>query len=160
MIKYFCDRCGKEIKENGYTDTVTTEAVDCCDNVVATWTSTTHICNECHYDGLTCGFKVGDKVITNDGRIGFISEICDCESCKKRGFYEPTVTFKDGTVEYIMISDKNNGFKSYYQIGDRVFGNLLDEESIDKEVDEAFERYTRLIRQLGVIRSLKYKKIN
>lgn len=134
MIKYFCDRCGKEIKDTVYTDTETTEAVDCHDNVVATFTRTTHCCDECKYEELSCGFKVGDKVITNDGRTGVITNICTCETCKRRGFYEPTVTMDSGTSEYITISDKNNGFKSYYSIGNKVFGNL-DEQSIIDDIE-------------------------
>lgn len=155
MIKYFCDRCGKEIagKVNAYTDT--TEAINYhTQKVVATWTSVEHICDECEQKELTCGFRVGDRVVTNDGRVGFISEICDCESCKKRGFYEPTVTFEDRTTEYVMISDKNNGFKSYYQIGRHVYGNF-NEESVDKELEELAEQYRKLTKQKAIISYFK-----
>lgn len=115
MIKYFCDRCGKE-------------------------TDDTHICEECEYEELTCGFKVGDKVITDDGRTGTITSICDCERCKKRGFYEPKVKMDIGVCQiWITDTDKENGFKSFYQIGDRVFG------SVDTEASEYIrERITEL----------------
>lgn len=159
MIKYFCDRCGKEIKDTMYTESDTTEAVDGLGNIVSTFTRIMHYCDECRYEELSCGFKVGDKVITNDGRTGVISEICICETCKKRGFYEPTVTMDDGSSEYIMISDKENGFKSYYSIGDRVFGNL-DEKSVSKELSELGKRYNQLIKQQSVIYYLKAKKEN
>jgi hypothetical protein len=154
MIKYFCDRCGKEIKDTMYTESDTTEAVDCFGNIVSTFTRIMHYCDECRYEELSCGFKVGDKVITNDGRTGVISEICTCETCKKRGFYEPTVTLDDGTSEYIMISDKENGFKSYYKIGDHVFGNL-DEESIQKEMMNHFAQMAKLQKQYETIQKLK-----
>lgn len=154
MIKYFCDRCGKEIdgKVNEYTDT--TEAINPhTHKVVATWKSVEHICDECEQKELTCGFKVGDKVITADGRTGTITSICDCERCKNRGFYEPEVDFVDYT-DYIMISDKEDGFKSYYQIGDRVFGNL-NEESVSKEIDKYDKRVLKLYEQLGTIQKLR-----
>jgi hypothetical protein len=101
-------------------------------------------------------FKVGDKVITDDGRTGTITDICTCDRCKERGFYEPTVDFGDYT-DYIMFSEKNDGFKSYYQIGDRVFGNL-DEESVNKEIDECQKKMLRLYEQLCLITDLKQLK--
>ena len=154
MIKYFCDRCGKEIKDTVYTESDTTEAVDCLGNIVSTFTHIMHYCDECKYEELSCGFKVGDKVVTNDGRTGVISEICTCETCKKRGFYEPTVILDDGTIEYIMISDKKNGFKSYYSIGNKIFGNF-DEESVIKEVGQCEKQLIQLYKQLGTIQELK-----
>jgi hypothetical protein len=63
------------------------------------------------------------------------------------------VTFSDHR-EYINISDKNDGFKSYYSIGDRVFGNL-DEKSVCKEMDEIAERQRQLILQFATIRNLQ-----
>jgi hypothetical protein len=65
MIKVYCDKCGKEITGNVNTVTEETQAIDCHNNVVATWTDTVHYCDECQYEGLTCGFKVGDQVITD-----------------------------------------------------------------------------------------------
>jgi hypothetical protein len=159
MIKYFCDRCGKEIdgKVNEYTDT--TEAINHhTQKVVATWKTVEHICDECEQKELVCGFKVGDEVITSTGEVGVITSICTCDRCKERGFYEPTVDFGDYT-DCIMISDKNNGFKSYYKIGDRVFGNI-NEESVNKELEEIGERYNKLVKQQSIINLLKAKKEN
>lgn len=34
-------------------------------------------------------FKVGDKVVTVYGETGVIVDICTCDNCKERGFYEP-----------------------------------------------------------------------
>ena len=154
MIKYFCDRCGKEIKGKVNEHADTTEAAHyVTGEVVATWTTVEHVCDECEQKEHTCGFKVGDKVITSDGRTGTIESICNCDSCKRRGFYEPTVDFGDYT-DYIMISDKEDGFKSYYQIGNHIFGNL-DEESVSKELDECNKRKLQLYYQLGTIQELK-----
>jgi hypothetical protein len=112
MIKYFCNNCGKEIKGN--VNTVTEEY------------DTLHYCDECQYNVLACGFKVGDEVITDDGYVGKIIDICTCDDCRSRGFFEPEVEFNDGNTEYIMISDKKDGFQSFYKIGDQIFGNLDD----------------------------------
>jgi hypothetical protein len=132
MIKYFCDRCGKE-------------------------TNGVHICDECEHGELTCGFKAGDEVITDDGRVGIIKDICDCEHCKKRGFYEPIVEMKLGSQIYITDTDKANGFISYYKIGDRVFGNIDDKYLWDhlKTYQEAIKEIEA---QLDVINGLRENK--
>lgn len=125
MIKYFCDRCGKEITGNVNTVAEETEAIDIDANVVAKWKEMFHYCDECQYEDLTCGFKVGDQVITDDGCVGVIKSICDCERCKKRGFYEPNVEMTIGNDQiWITDTDKKNGFISFYKIGKRVFGNV------------------------------------
>ena len=176
MIKYFCDRCGKESKGTTYCMNVYAyDGLGC----LISYICDKHLCEECteklvaikdqlkheqdildmtdeDIELLRYTFKVGDKVITDDGRTGTIISICDCDRCKKRGFYEPEVDFGDYT-DYIMISDKEDGFKSYYQIGDRVFGNL-DEEPVIKELEEIGERYNKLIKQQGMIHLLRYKK--
>ena len=155
MIKYFCDRCGKEIKGKAHEEINTTEAINyVTGDVVATWKTVEHICDECEQKDLTCGFKVGDEVITSDGRVGVIKSICDCERCKERGFFEPTIKMDDGATKYITISDKEDGFESYYQIGDRVFGNL-DEESVAKELYECEKRQWQLLKQRSEIHKLK-----
>lgn len=46
-------------------------------------------------------FHEGDFVENNDGKIGYISSICHCDECKKRGFFEPTIKYSDGTEDYI-----------------------------------------------------------
>ena len=155
MIKFYCDKCGKEITDNVNTDTEETEVFDSHGNLLCKIRGKTlHICNKCQYNELTCGFKIGDEVITNDGRIGVIVDICTCQSCKNRGFYEPKIQYNNGDIDYMMISDKNNGFKSYYKIGDHIFGNLKDEHllsrmaALRKEMQEIEE-------QLAVVEKLK-----
>lgn len=125
MIKVFCNKCGREITGNVNTIAEETAAIDIDANVVAKWKEIFHYCDECQYEDLTCGFKVGDQVITDDGRTGVIESICDCDRCKKRGFYEPSVKMTIGNDQiWITDTDKENGFISFYQIGDRVFGNI------------------------------------
>ena len=157
MIKVFCDKCGKEITGNVNTVTEETRAIDCQDNVVATWTDTVHYCDECQYEELTCGFKVGDKVITDDGRVGVIKSICDCDKCKKRGFYEPNVKMTIGDNQiWITDTDKKNGFISFYQIGDQVFGNVDEEaaERIKERIGELRHELAEYESQLNMLKSL------
>lgn len=158
MIKVFCDKCGKEITGNVNTITEETQAIDCCDNVVATWTDTVHYCDECQYEDLTCGFKVGDQVITDDGCVGIIESICDCDRCKKRGFYEPRVRMTIGNDQiWITDTDKKNGFISFYQIGDKVFGNVDEEakERIEQRIDELQDELVKYKSQLHMLFDLE-----
>ena len=128
MIKYFCDRCGKEI-------------------------SSGNLCEECSYEELTCGFKVGDEVITYDGRIGTITDFCTCSACKMRGFYEPEIEMKIGSQIWMTDTDKNNGFDDYYKIGKRVFGNLDDKRLLGR-METLKEEMQEIEAQLNVINSL------
>ena len=175
MIKYFCDRCGKESK---IRITLPLYIHDGKGNVIEQ-VGEKDICEDCakklaeikdelvkkHYlqdfmlmsdediELFRFKFKVGDKVITSDGCTGIITSICDCYECEIRGFHDMIVDF--GNYRSLISGlDKENGFKSYYQIGDRVFGNL-DEESVSKEIDECNKRMLRLYEQLGTIQELK-----
>lgn len=157
MIKIYCDKCGKEITGNVNTVTEETQAIDCCDNVVATFRDTVHYCDECQYGDLTCGFKVGDQVITDDGRTGVIEDICDCDRCRDRGFYEPRVKMTIGNDQiWITDIDKKNGFISYYQIGDQVFGNIDADakERIKERIAELRNELTEYESQLNMLKSL------
>ena len=131
MIKVFCDKCGKEITDNINTVIKETEAKNCCDNTVMKFASASYqYCDECMENDLTCRFKVGDEVITSTGKVGKIIDICTCNQCKERGFYEPVVEVEIGNGSiWITDNDKRVGFKSFYKIGDQVFGNL-DEDGV------------------------------
>lgn len=136
MIKYFCDRvcCGKEIK-NCWIPTI--DGFNLCDDCSAKFTMIRDQLDEDNgikdfiamtdedFELVCYNFKVGDEVITSEGMIGVITDICDCDKCKARGFYEPQVktTFGDSGI-YITDTEKNNGFPSFYKIGDRVFGHI------------------------------------
>ena len=66
-------------------------------------------------------FHEGDYVETNDGKIGYISSICHCDECKKRGFFEPTITYSDGTTDYISNYSVKTVSSDYKQIGTQKF---------------------------------------
>lgn len=86
-------------------------------------------------------FNIGDEVITSDGRKGKIVDICHCEGCGRRGFYEPKVLYDEyDEVEYITNDDKERNFCDFYKIGNTVFGNS-DISKIDFDISE----YKRLV---------------
>lgn len=66
-------------------------------------------------------FHEGDYVENSDGKIGYISSICHCDECKKRGFFEPTITYSDGTTDYISNYSVKTVSSDYKQIGTQKF---------------------------------------
>ena len=66
-------------------------------------------------------FHEGDFVKNKDGKIGYISSICHCDECKKRGFFEPTITYSDGTTDYISNYSVKTVASDYKQIGIQKF---------------------------------------
>lgn len=62
-------------------------------------------------------FHVGDYVEDMDGRVGYISKICDCEKCKERGWYEPSIKYTNGTEDYISNYDVKSIPDCYIRIG-------------------------------------------
>ena len=174
MIKYFCDRCGKECDKEAMT--IQRFVYDGLGAKID-WIRNDHLCSECmgkflairdklKYEDdifdmtdedvelLRYTFKVGDEVITDDGRVGIIESVCTCDKCKERGFYEPRVKMKIGSQIYITDTDKSDGFRGYYKIGDQVFGNINDgylwqhREAYMKAIEE-------IDAQLDVIKKLK-----
>lgn len=178
MIKYFCDRCGKEMEKGRQ---MYIGAYDGLGALITYIGAPKHLCEECcekldaikdqleheedifnmsdeEIELLRYTFKVGDKVIADDGRTGTITEICTCDKCKKRGFYEPSVEMDIGVRKiWITDTDKENGFRSFYQIGDRVFGNVDKEASeyILQRIEELEHELTEYEEQLEVVRELK-----
>lgn len=76
-------------------------------------------------------FNIGDFVENRDGRIGYISDICHCDECKKRGFFEPTIQYSDGTSDYISNYSVKHVSKDYKQIGIQKFDNNYYEKEIE-----------------------------
>lgn len=64
-----------------------------------------------------CVFNVGDEVITIHGERGKITEICHCDLCRERGFFEPTWKDEYGNTSYVSIYDATEGLPDYYRIG-------------------------------------------
>lgn len=73
-------------------------------------------------------FHEGDYVESSDGKIGYISSICHCDEYKKRGFFEPTITYSDGTTDYISNYSVKTVSSDYKQIGTQKFST---EDSIE-----------------------------
>ena len=66
-------------------------------------------------------FHEGDYVENSDGKIGYISSICHCDECRKRGFFEPTIKYSDGTTDYISNYSVKTVSSDYKQIGTQKF---------------------------------------
>ena len=94
-------------------------------------------------------FHKGDYVENNDGKIGYVSSICHCDECKKRGFFEPTITYLDGTTDYISNHSVKTVSSDYKQIGFQKFStenNVLKDRisALEKENKELKERLDNL----------------
>ena len=93
-------------------------------------------------------FHEGDYVENNDGKIGYISSICHCDECKKRGFFEPTITYSDGTTDYISNYSVKTVSSDYKQIGIQKFStedelrNII--AALEKENKELKEKVDNL----------------
>jgi hypothetical protein len=166
MVKFSCDKCGSEVKtifHIPYYD----YATDAHGAQLYGFPRRADLCSNCHerykrlnldiddfmrfsekeLSFLESTFRVGDEVITSTGQVGTIVDICTCDQCKERGFYEPTVETKigNGTI-YITDNDKRVGFRSFYKIGERVFGNI-DKDSLLYDIKRINEEMVNLSKQ-------------
>ena len=94
-------------------------------------------------------FHEGDYVESGDGKIGYISSICHCDECKKRGFFESTITYSDGTTDYISNYSVKTVTSDYKQIGIQKF-STEDElrnriAALEKENKELKEKVSHFI---------------
>ena len=94
-------------------------------------------------------FHEGDFVESSDGKIGYISSICHCDECKKRGFFEPTITYLDGTPDYISNYSVKTISSDYKQIGIQKFSTedilrnkIVALEKENKELKEEVDNLT------------------
>lgn len=97
-------------------------------------------------------FHEGDFVENKDGKIGYISSICHCDECKKRGFFEPTITYLDGTTDYISNYSVKTVSSDYKQIGTQKFltedelrNRITALEKENKELKEKVNNLTHLV---------------
>lgn len=94
-------------------------------------------------------FHEGDYVENKDGKIGYISSICHCDECKKRGFFKPTITYSDGTTDYISNYSVKTIPSDYKQIGiqkfsteDELRNRITVLEKENKELKEKVDNLT------------------
>lgn len=94
-------------------------------------------------------FHKGDFVENKDGKIGYISSICHCDECKKRGFFEPTITYLDETIDYISNYSVKTVTSDYKQIGiqkfskeDELRNRIAALEKENKELKEEVDNLT------------------
>lgn len=94
-------------------------------------------------------FHKGDYVENSNGKIGYISSICHCDECKKRGFFEPTITYSDGTTDYISNYSVKTVSSDYKQIGiqkfskeDELRNRIAALEKENKELKEEVDNLT------------------
>ena len=96
-------------------------------------------------------FNVGDEVITTDGRHGKIVNICECTSCKSRGFLEPFwQPFDGGTEICIPIDVASADFYGYYKIGTYRF-NDFDKALVQRHINNHATELRKLNAQLMFI---------
>ena len=99
-------------------------------------------------------FNIGDEVITDVGEKGTIVDICECESCKERGFCEPVWEDADGEWLWITDYEAEHGFRSFYKIGNYTFGNLRKTPVVERI--RIYERRLDCLRgQLALIEELE-----
>lgn len=104
-------------------------------------------------------FKVGDKVITTYGEVGHIVDICKCESCVERGFFEPVwVEETTGEKRYITNWEAENGFNEYYQIGEYTFNKLFNRGLVIREIEDLEARLEKYEKMLSVIDELSKRE--
>lgn len=94
-------------------------------------------------------FHEGNYVENSNGKIGYISSICHCDECKKRGFFEPTITYSDGTTDYISNYSVKTVSSDYKQIGIQKFSteDVLRNRiaALEKENKELTEKVNHLV---------------
>lgn len=96
-------------------------------------------------------FNIGDEVITTDGRHGKIVDICNCESCKSRGFLEPFwQPFDGGTEICISHGDASADFDGYYRIGKYRFNNF-DKTEVQQRISDLEYELCKLNAQMMFI---------
>ena len=96
-------------------------------------------------------FHVGDEVITAEGVIGKITNICTCDRCERRGFYEPFWSTKNDKWEHCIHKYvAENGFRGFYKIGKYHFDDF-DKGEVLRNMGYHEDQLKKLRNQLKVI---------
>ena len=99
-------------------------------------------------------FNIGDVVVTTEGETGMIVDICKCERCRDRGWYEPMWCNDDtGEIDYITNYQAESGFVGFHRIGKYNFGDFEKSRISDKILKlkdelESLEKRLELIKDL------------
>lgn len=103
-------------------------------------------------------FKIGDEVIDTYGVKGVITDICECDRCKQRGFFELEWAVDD---EYHYITDHmaKNGFVDFYKIGEYRF-SPFEKKFVEDEIEFTEEALAELRKQLQLIEELEKAEEN
>jgi hypothetical protein len=99
-------------------------------------------------------FNVGDEVIDTEGVKGAVTDICECNRCKQRGFFE--LEWMDDQDEFHYITDHmaKNCFVDFYKIGNYRFSNFRKDWVLD-DIERAEAELALLRKRLEVIEELE-----
>ena len=166
-INKCCQRCGRYGSTGGYSE----DKFKIYNDPKFHFSKGVVLCDDCIMDMINeleeiekknntiyIQFHEGDFVENKDGKIGYISSICHCDECKKRGFFEPTITYSDGTTDYISNYSVKTVSSDYKQIGTQKF---LTEDvlrnrivALEKENKELTKKVNHLINRNQELLSL------
>ena len=80
-----------------------------------------------------------------DGKIGKVIDICTCEQCEKRGYYEPTIEYSHNERDYVSVYWKDN-LKASHNIIDLIeVGDLIEHENIGIKQIKDKDKYSQYI---------------
>lgn len=105
-------------------------------------------------------FNIGDIVITTEGETGKIVDICKCERCEARGFYEPIwIDDCEDLKHYITNYQAERNFRGYYQIGKYRF-NDFDKDEVLRNIEFHEAKLNQWEKQLKFIEDITTGKTN
>ena len=165
-INKCCQRCGRYGSTGGYSE----DKFKIYNDPKFHFSKGVVLCDDCIMDMINeleeiekknntnIQFHEGDYVENKNGKIGYISSICHCDECKKRGFFEPTITYSDGTTDYISNYSVKTVSSDYKQIGTQKFSTedvlrnrITALEKENKELKEKVNHLTERNHELLVL---------